>query len=235
MLERSFYLRMRTINDRSFDVDNSNSSTDLNQIIIKVNNQDIGQCFIKRVDDSRLILTVAPSYGEKKYSSTNDNSTEDDLQPLNRSRANTWHHTKRNTGLLCPQSLENSKHYYRTMSVGSKPLNTIETSLDELKLDHNVWTSDINDIQNQCTSDSDNNLQEFPINVFIEVYDCRQEDIENILMFDNYSNDQSDNDYIEDESSSCGGSIATKSDKNKEYNPFITKKNKMNFEEHGRN
>lgn len=231
MLERLFYSRLRTINDRSFDVDQSNSSVDLNQLIAKVNNQDIGQCFIKRVNDTRLIVTVAPALVEDKYN-INDNSSDDGLQPLNRSRANTWHHTKRGDGLLSPLPQENLTPYYRTMSVGSTPYNTTNMLWDnEMKLNHGLSPFDSNFTQSGLSYGS-NNLPNFPTKMYIEVYDCRQEDIENVLMFDSHLVDHDINDYTDDESSSSS-STSTKSDKYKEENLYFSSRKKNYFDEPG--
>jgi len=231
MLEHSFYKRMRTINDRKFDVDDSKSTVDLNQMIAKVNDQDIGLCFIKRLDDSRLILTVAPSFEKEQYSIAN--STEDGFEPLNRSRANTWHHTKRADGLLCPQPLDDSKHYFRTLSVGSKPLTTTDMSWDQLKNDHDLlWSPDPKDIQSQCISESGNNLPDLPTNIFVEVYECQKKDIENILMFDSYTIGQSNNNKNTGNKSSLCNS--TTNSEEIEENSLILRQKKLISEEPGK-
>jgi len=231
MLERSFYSCLQTINDRSFEVDQSNSIFDLNHLIAKVNELDIGQCFIKRVDSTRLILTVAPSCAEEKCN-TIDNTSDDGLQPCNRSRANTWHYTKRNDSQLCPKPQENSTLYYRTMSVGSESCIT-DVSWAHLMLDHNLCTSDSK--MKSYLNNDENHCQELPTNIYINVYDCRQEDIEHFLMSDNKSFDNTlkdDNKNTVDSSSySSSTPIADGSDEDE--NLFISNRKKISFDEPG--
>lgn len=231
ILERLFYLRLRTINDRSLDVDQTTSSVDLNQLVAKVNNRDIGQCFIKRINDTRLVVTVAPAFVEDKHD-VNDNSSDDEFQPLNRSRANTWHHTKRGDGLLCPQPLENSTSYYRTMSVGSTPYNTTDMLWDtENKLDHNLSIFDSKFTPSRLNYSS-KNLHDFPTNLAIDIYDCRQEDVENVLMFDSHLVDQTINDYTDDDCSSSSSS-SIKSDIERVENLYFSSRKKIIFDEPG--
>jgi len=187
-----------------------------------VNDQEIGQCFIKRVNDTRLILTVGPSLIEDKCN-ISDNLSEDNLPPFGRSRANTWHYTKRGTGqsLLSAQSQENSTPYYRTMSVGSKPYykDSEDMSWAQLRLEQNFSTTEIK--HNSCLSDIGTDGQDYPTHMFIDVYDCRQEDVENVLMSDSSSFDHSlTDDYLE-ESSSCS-STETDIDEYVEENNIIS-------------
>lgn len=232
MLERSFYSRLKTINNRYFDVSDSNTSINVNQMVTKVNDQDIGQCFIKRVNDTRLILTVAPSLVEEKCNII-ESSSQDNLQPFSRSRANTWHYTKNNgqsVSSLSAQPQEHSIHYYRTMSVGSKPYykDTNDLPWAQLRLERNFCNPDIKDFQ---IDDSEDPL-DYPTNMFVEVYDCRQEDIENVLMSDSSTFDQTViNDYI-DNSSSCS-STTTNSDEDEEENSLISSRKKIIFDEPG--
>lgn len=228
MLECSFYSRLRLHNNRSFDVNDLDVSVDLNQT---ENDQDIGLCFIKRVNDTRLILTVGPSLIEEKYNIT-DNLSDDNLQPLSRSRANTWHYTKRGTGqsFLSTQSQENSTHYYRTMSLGSKPYykDSEDMSWSQLGLEQNFSMTEIK--HNNYLSDVGTDEQDYPTHMFIDVYDCRQEDIENVLMSDSSSFDHTlINDYLEEISSYS--STATNSDEDEEQKNIISTKEQMNFEE----
>jgi len=203
-------------------------SVDMNQT---VNDQEIGQCFIKRVNDTRLILTVGPSLIEEKYNIT-DNSSEDNLQPFSRSRANTWHYTKRGTGqsLLSAQTQENSTHYYRTMSVGSKPYykDSEDMSWAQLRLEQNFSTTEIK--HNSCLSDIGTDGQDYPTHMFIDVYDCRQEDIENVLMSDSSSFDHSLIDNYSDEISSCS-SIETNSDEDVEETNIISNREQITYED----
>lgn len=229
MLEHSFYKRLRTINDRKFDVDDSKLTAYINQLIAKVNDQDIGLCYIKRLDDTSLILTVAPSFEREQYYST-ANSTEDGFEPLSRLRANTWHHTKRADGLLCPQSLDSSKHYIRTLSVGSKPLTTTDMSWDQLKTEHELGSPNAKLHPSQSLYESPNNLQDFPANVFVEVYVCQKNDIENVLMFDSYTIGQSNN--ITKNTENKSSSTTIKSDKFEE-NLLISSQTNMVCEESG--
>lgn len=227
MLERSFYSRLQMINDRAFDVNDSEysdeSTRDMNRSTVKVNEQEIGQCFIKRVDDTRLILTVTPSYVEEK-STIVDNffeEDEEDLEPfVSRSRAYTWHYTKRNVGGQSTSSLsahqqENSMHYYRTMSVGSKPYYSDSNNLSwaQLRLDRNLCNFVTKDTENYSTSNAD--LQDIPTHMNIEVYDCRQQDIENVLMSDSDSFDHTIIDNYTDEYSTCS---SLSSDENENEN-----------------
>lgn len=242
MLERSFYSRLRSINNRSFNVDDSITSDNINESVTKLNDKEIGQCFVKRVNDTRLILTVAPPFVEEKYNVEESNSQEN-LQPFGRSRANTWHYTKRNTDQasqsLSAQPQDDSMHYYRTMSVGSYSYykGTNDLSLTQMKSEHNFCTSEIQDTL-QC--DSDNNIQQdqldFPTNVYVEVYDCRQEDVENFLMSDSNSFDHTlINDLVDEytEDSNSDSSTTTNGDEDDEGNLFIASRKKLVFEEPG--
>lgn len=219
MLERSFYMRLRTINDRSFNVDDSNLlPSDTKQPVVKLNGQEIGQCFVKRVDDTRLILTVAPSFEEDEFDSLDNSSEDSSIQPINRSRANTWHHNKRTVGQVSSSqsSLNQDEfpHYYRTMSVGSKPrLNTDVSSWTQLRLDHSSCTS-----VNANASQSEPKVPDvkvdhqssFPKTMYIEFYDCRQEDIENVLMSDNHSFDHTIIDDYTDDSNYSSNSTSSR-------------------------
>lgn len=242
MLERSFYSRLRTINNRSFNVNDSNTSLSINESLTKVNDKEIGQCFVKRVNDTRLILTVAPPFVEEKYNIVESNSQES-LQPFGRSRANTWHYTKRSTDqaseLLSAQPQDDSVHYYRTMSVGSYSYykGTNDPSLTQMRSELSFCASENQDTL-QCNND--NNIQEdlldFPTNVFVEVYDCRQEDVENFLMSDCNSFDHTlindlVNEYTED--SNSDSSTTTNGDEDDEGNLFIASRKKLVFEEPG--
>jgi hypothetical protein len=208
----------------------------MKQMVSKVNDQDIGQCFVKRINDSRLILTVAPSLVEDKCS-TIESSSQDNLQPLGRSRANTWHYTKTNgqsVSSLSAQLQEHSIHYYRTMSVGSKPYykDTNDLPWAQLRHERNFCTPDIKDTQDCFQTGVDEDLQDYPTNMFVEVYDCRQEDIENVLMSDSNTFDQTIiNEYI-DNSSSCS-STTTNSDEDEEENVLISSRKKIVFDEPG--
>lgn len=245
MLEISFYSRLKTINDRSFDVSDSNSQSDLyfqnsKQFLAKLSDQEIGQCFVKRINDTRLILTVAPSFIEEN---SIDNSSEDSLQPCSRSRANTWHYTKWGVGQSSSSSQyahsqESFVNYYRTMSVGSKrQLSNSSTDMSWAKhrLERNLCSSDIkDDAQNSCSAEVDvGDLQDYPTNMFIEVYDCRKEDVVNILMSDIHTYDQSIIDDYADESSSCCSSTSSKSDENEEENLFFSSKKNIDFDQPG--
>lgn len=232
MLERSFYSRLRVLNDRLFDVNDQNKSADINPAITKLmNDQDIGQCFIKRVNDTRLILTVTPPFVEEKYN-TSDNTSNDNLEPLGRSRANTWHYTKRVVGQSLSsytQPQENSTHYYRTMSVGSKPY--FSNTTDNISWTHLRPESNLLFTQNSL-SDIDSDKQDTPTNMFIEVYDCRQEDVENVLMSDGHSFDHTViNDYTDD-SNSCS-SISSNSEDDGGENVYVSNKKKIVFDQPG--
>jgi hypothetical protein len=196
-----------------------------------LNDQEIGQCFIKRVNDTRLILTVGPSLIEEKCNIT-DNSSEDNLQPFGRSRANTWHYTKRGTGqsLLSTQSQENSTHYYRTMSVGSKPYykDSEDLSWAQLRLEQNFSTAEIK--HNSYLSDIGTDGQDYPTHMFIDVYDCRQEDIENVLMSDCSSFDHSLTDDYSEESSSYD-STETNSDEEIEEKNIISNREQIIYDD----
>lgn len=223
MLERSFYSRLRVLNDRLFDVNDQNKSIDIDPVVAKLNDQVIGQCFIKRVNETRLILTVAPAFVEEKYNISDDTSV-DSLEPYGRSRANTWHYTKRGvsqSSSSCAQSQENSTHYYRTMSVGSKPYfsNTADMSWVQLRPESNFWPG-IKDIQNSI-SDVGSDKQDIPTNIFIGVYDCRHEDVENVLMSDSHSLDNTEINNYTDDSNSCS-SISSNSEEDKEENNVYT-------------
>lgn len=244
MLERSFYTRLRTINNRSFNVDDSITSDNTNENITKINDQEIGQCFVKRVNDARLILTVAPTFVEEKYNVV-ESTSQDDLQPIGRSRANTWHYTKRSTdqtsSILSALPQDDSLHYYRTMSVGSYPYykGTDDLSWAQLKFEHNLSASETQDTQ-QCGVDNiaEQDLEDFPTNVYIDVYDCRQEDVENFLLSDSNSFDHTlindlVNEYTED--SNSDSSTPTNGDEDNEGNLFIASKKKIVFEEPGKN
>lgn len=239
MLERSFYSRLRTINHQLFDVNNSNTSLNMDQTISKMNDQEIGQCFIKRVNESHLILTVAPSYTEDKYNM--DNSSEDSLQPIGRSRANTWHHTKRSVGQsfssLCVEPRENSMHYYRTMSVGSKPYYNTTNDIDNNtpwslnKLERSLSASETKSSLNFGNIGSF--LQDLPAYMNIDVYDCRQSDLENILISNSRSFDHNlINDYSNENNSNS--SDTSNSDENEEDNLYISNKKKNEYDETGR-
>jgi len=196
-----------------------------------VNDQEIGQCFVKRVNDTRLILTVGPSLIEEKCN-TSDNLSEDNLPPFGRSRANTWHYTKRVTGqsLLSAQSQENSTPYYRTMSVGSKPYykDSEDMSWAQLRLEQNFSTPEIK--HNSCLSDIGTDGQDYPTHMFIDVYDCRQEDVENVLMSGSSSFDHSlTDDYLE-ESSSCS-STETDSDEYVEEKIIISNRDQIIYDD----
>lgn len=244
MLELSFYSRLKLINDRYFDVSDSNSLPDLyfnnsKQLISNLNDQEIGQCFVKRINDTRLILTVAPSFIEEK---SIDNSSEDSLQPCSRSRANTWHYTKWGVGQSLSShyahSQESGVNYYRTMSVGSKrQLSNSSTDMSwaKLRVERHLCSSDTkDDAQNSCSSEvGGGDLQDFPANMFIDVYDCRKEDVVNILMSDSHTYDQSVIDDYSDESSSCCSSTSSKSDENEEENVFISSKKNVDFDQPG--
>lgn len=226
MLERSFYSRLQTINDRAFDVNDSEytdeSVNNMAQSTVKINDQEIGQCFIKRVDDARLILTVTPSFVEEKSTIVDNCFEDDDLEPfVSRSRAYTWHYTKRNVGgqsttMLSDYQQDSSMPYYRTMSVGSKPYysNANNLSWAQLKLNSNFCNSETKDTVNCSSSDVD--LQDIPTHMNIEVYDCRQQDIENVLMSDSDSFDHTTIDNYTEEYSTC--SSLSSSDENEEEN-----------------
>lgn len=208
MLERSFYMRLQTINDRSFDVDNSNTLLgDMKQPVVKLNGQEIGQCYVKRIDDTRLILTVAPSYEKEEFNSLDNSSEDSNIQPINRSRASTWHHNKRTfdqpSSSLCLLSQDDSMLCHRTISMGSKPqMNTDVSSWTHLGLDRSTHTS-VNTSQTKLVTDVKINNQTSPRTIYIEFYDCRQEDVENVLMSDNHLFDHTIiDDYTDDSSSS---------------------------------
>lgn len=195
MLERSFYIRLQTINNRWFNIDDSNKSVPINRTVVKVNEQEIGQCFIKRVDETRVILTVAPSLVKKHICSFKENtcnlkeaSSEEDLQPLNRSRANTWHYTKRSIEqTLSEEPQENSTLNYRTRSLEYKPYysNTTDLSWAQLKFNWEDCIYETKDEQNDDFCDADCDLQDCPTSLSIGVYDCRRYNVENALMFKN--------------------------------------------------
>lgn len=261
MLERSFYSHLRIINDRSIDVRDSNTTVNTNHIVAKVFDQEIGQGFIKRIDNTRLIVTVAPAFieqhfdieeedkeeGEETVEKEDDNdkekknSSQDSLQPLGRSRANTWHYTKRGVGQsvssLCAQPQENSINYYRTMSVGSKPYySDTADMIDKLRLEHGLCSPETIDqvIQssNKCLSNVDGDFQNFPTNLYIEVYDCRQEDVENVLLSDKNEFDHTIVNNFMDDSSSCS-CASTDSDEYEEEHLFISSRKKIIFDEPG--
>jgi len=202
-------------------------SVDMNQT---VNDQEIGQCFIKHVDDTRLILTVGPSLIEEKFN-ISDNLSEDNLPPFGRSRANTWHYTKRGIGqsLLSTQSHENSIPYYRTMSLGSKPYykDSEDMSWAQLRLEQNLSTADIK--QSSCLSNINTNEQDYPTHMFIDIYDCRQEDVENVLMSDSSFDHSLTDDYSE-ERSSCN-STETDSDEYEEEKNTITTRDQIIYDD----
>lgn len=241
MLERSFYSHLQTINDRSFNVHDSNTPVAVDLETLKVNNQEIGQCFIKRVDDSRLILTVAPSVVEDNSNLTSEHSSEDNLQSFGRSRANTWHYTKRNvdqsSSTLSAQHQENSNHYYRTMSVGSKPCSSDDADLSwaQHRVERNFSSLDTKDAQNTRASDASSDLHDFPPILCIEVYDCRQDDVENVLMSNNISVDHTGANNNVDNSS--GSSTATSSDEDEDEkgNRSLSSKKKNVFDQPGMN
>lgn len=259
MLERSFYSHLQIINDRSIDVRDSNTTVNTNQIVAKVYDQEIGQGFIKRIDNTRLIVTVAPTFIEQNFDidgedeaveedDDNDNkdgekkdSSQDNLQPLGRSRANTWHYTKRGVGQsvssLCTQPQENSINYYRTMSVGSKPYySDTADMIDKLRLERDLCSPEsidqVTQFTNKCSNNVDGDFQKFPTNLFIEVYDCRQEDVENVLLSDKNVFDHSIVNNFMDDSSSCS-SASTDSDEYEEEHLFISSRKRIIFDEPG--
>lgn len=227
-MERTFYSRLRTYNNRAFNVKDSDMSVDMNQT---VNDQEIGQCFIKRINDTRLILTVGPSLIEEKCN-ISENLSEDNLPPFGRSRANTWHYTKRGTGqsLLNTQSHENSTPYYRTMSLGSKPYykDSEDMSWAQLRLEQNLSTAEIK--HSSCVSNISTEEQDYPTHMFIDIYDCRQEDVENVLMSDSISLDHSLTDDYSEERSSCS-STEIDSDEYTEEKNMITKIDQINYDD----
>lgn len=240
MLERSFYSRLRSINNRSFNVDDSVTSENSDEKVTKVNGKEIGQCFVKRVNDSRLILTVAPPFVEEKQHNVVESISQDDLQPLSRSRANTWHYTKRNTdeALLSAQPKDDSMHYYRTLSVGSYPYykDSDDLSWTQLRFEQN-FSFETRNTQQYGMDNIQQGEQDFPTNVFVEVYDCRQEDIENYLMSDSNSFDHTlindlVNEYTED--SNSDSSITTNDEEDDEGKLLMTRKKKLVFEEPGK-
>ncbi|VVC33882.1 Hypothetical protein CINCED_3A021397 [Cinara cedri] len=243
MLERSFYSRLQTINDRAFDVNDSEYSDDsvynMNRPTVKMNEQEIGQCFMKRVDDTRLILTITPSYAEEN-STIEDNFFEDcdfDLEPfVNRSRAYTWHYTKRNIGGQSIASLnmhqqENSMNYYRTMSVGSTPYYSDSNNLTwaQLRLDRNLCNFDNKDTKNCSSSGLDRDLQNVPTIMNIEVYDCRQQDIENVLTSDSDSYDHTIIDNYTNEYSTCSSLSSSDEDEEEKEEENITIKEQFYY------
>lgn len=237
MLERSFYSRLRTFNNRYFDVNDSKTSINVNQIVTKVNDQDIGQCLVKRVNNTRLILTVAPSLVEDRCN-IEESVSQDNFQPFSRSRANTWHYTKttgQSVSSLSTQPQEHSVHYHRTMSVGSKPYykDTNDLPWAQHRLERNFCTPDIKDSQVFFQTDVSEGPQEYPTNMFVDVYDCRQEDIENVLMSDSNTFDQTViNDYIDD-SSSCSSMTSNSDEEDKEEDLLISSRKQIIFDEPG--
>jgi len=231
MFERSFYTRLRTVNDRSFDVDDSNLlSGDTKQPVLKQNGLEIGQCFVKRVDDTRLIVTVAPSCEDEGFDSLDNTSEDNSIQPISRSRASTWHHNKRtvdhlSSSLCLLNNQDDSTHFYRTMSVGSRPrLNAdVVSSLTRLKVDHGSCTPvDAGASQSKLVADVKvSQPKSLPKTMCMEFYDCRQEDVENVLLSDNHSFDHRViDDYTDNSSCSSNGNSLNNSDKDEDESEY---------------
>lgn len=243
MLEHSFYSRLRTINHQLIDVNNSNTSLDIDQTISKVNDQEIGQCFIKHVNENRLILTVAPSYTEDR--SNIDNYSEDSFQTIgrSRSRANTWHHTKRNISQsfssFCAESQENSTHYYRAMSVGSKPYynstNDVHNNMpwSRNKLQHNLYYTESKSFSDLSFNNTGYFLQDLPTHMNIDIYDCQQNDLENILISSNQSFDHRLIKGYSVENNFDNNDTSSNSDEDGEDNLYISSRKNIGYDETG--
>ncbi|XP_050434218.1 uncharacterized protein LOC126841666 isoform X2 [Adelges cooleyi] len=210
MLERAFYAELRTINDRSFDVSGADglqgAAAKPADAAKKDRHDENGQCYVKRLNNTRLILTVTPSCGkspEKRFEFPENT----DWQPACRLRANTWHYCNRAGGIQsCPPrppdrypsreafpSSSSSVQYYRAMSVGSKPAShSNDMSWARFRLERNFCPSTIMDSQCFDAGGGDEPADDEPPPDFaptmaVVVYDCRRLAVERALVSKNVS------------------------------------------------
>ncbi|XP_050530001.1 KICSTOR complex protein SZT2-like isoform X2 [Daktulosphaira vitifoliae] len=192
MLECAFYAELCTINDRSFDVNDTNKLDSDNLETVKIKRYDNGQCYVKRVNSTRLILTVTPLLGRNNETKF-EFPEQLDKEPTCRLRANTWH-CNRNGIKSCPQSLDNAMqdsttvHYNRAMSVGSKPKNhNKDMSWAQFRIERNFCPTTVKGIHDPDTIDDtseDTLLSCSPI-LNVMVYDCQRIFIEHALVSKN--------------------------------------------------
>lgn len=118
------------------------------------------------------------------------------------------------------------------MSVGSKPFfsKTADMSWAQLKSESNLGTG-TKDTQNSI-SDVSSDKQDIPTNIFVGVYDCRHEDVENILMSGSHSLDNTEINNYTDDSNSCS-SISSNSEEDKKENVYTSCKKPIVFDQPG--